>query len=114
MKTMDSPFHGKLAAGVQQLNLAAVQARADEGDADAQYTLGVFHHRLSLDPSRGGKVESLIQAYLWLHRAAVQGHKDSLAAWERVTMSMTRPDIAEANRRASAFAPRPAAAPQDP
>jgi uncharacterized protein len=91
-----------------------IRKAAEGGDAGGQYDLGVLCHRASVDPLRVGKVESRIEAYKWLHLAAAQGYKDSTAAWERLTITLTRAEIAEGNRRAAAFVARQPANPQMP
>jgi TPR repeat protein len=80
---------------------------AEGGDAGGQHELGVLCYRASLDPGRAGREESRLEAYVWLHLAAEQGYRDSTEIWERVTMSMTRAEIAEGIRRAAAFVARP-------
>ncbi len=106
---MDNSAHGRSPAGPPALDLTTLQTRADEGDANAQYHLGVLCHRVSVDPLRGDKAQFRLEAYVWLRLAAAQHFGDSVAAWERVTMTMTRAEIAEGNRRAADFVARPAA-----
>jgi len=89
-----------------------IRKAAEGGDAGGQHDLGVLCHRASLDPLQAGKVESRIEAYMWLHLAAAQGYKDSAAAWERLTITMALTEIAEGNRRAAAFVARKPANPQ--
>jgi len=91
-----------------------IRKAAEGGDAGGQHDLGVLCHRASVDPLRAGDVESRIEAYMWLHLAAAQGYKDSAAAWERLTMTMTHVEIDEGNRRAAAFIARPPADPHTP
>jgi TPR repeat protein len=79
---------------------------AEGGDAGGQHELGLLCHCASLDPLCAGREASRIEAYMWLHLAAQQGYKGSTAAWELVTLSMSRIDIAEGNRRAAAFIAR--------
>jgi TPR repeat protein len=103
--------------GVPQDDAASagwIRRAAEGGDAGGQYDLGVLCHRASVDPQRVGKVESRIEAYMWLHLAAAQGYKDSAAAWERLTITMTRAEVVEGNRRAAAFVAREPANPQIP
>ena len=80
---------------------------AEGGDAGGQHEFGMICYRASLDPIRADRQESRLEAYKWLHLAAAQGYRDSTAIWELVTMSMTRAEITEGNRRASAFVARP-------
>jgi len=83
-----------------------IRKAAEGGDAGGQYDLGVLCHRASVDPLQAGNVESRIEAYKWFHLAAAQGYRGSAAAWERLTITMTRIEIAEGNRRAAAFVAR--------
>ena len=101
--------------GVPQDNAVSagwIRKAAEGGDAGGQYDLGVLCHRASVDRLRVGNVEARIEAYMWFHLAAAQGYKDSAAAWERLTITMTRIEIAEGNRRAAAFVARKPANPQ--
>ena len=91
-----------------------IRKAAEGGDAGGQYDLGVLCHRASVNPLRPGTMESRIEAYKWLHLAAAQGYKDSAAAWERLTITMTRTEVVEGNRRAAAFVARQPANPQIP
>ncbi len=100
---MDILYHGRSPTPTEQRVLAAVRAQAEEGEAEAQYHLGVLWHRASMDPLRADDVESRIAAYVWFQLAALQGYKDSVAAWQRVALTMTRPEIAEGNRRVADF-----------
>ncbi len=108
---VDSLAHGRSPAGPPALDVTALQTKADQGDANAQYHLGVLCHRASVDPLRGDKAQFRLEAYVWLRLAAAQHFEDSVAAWERVTMTMTRAEIAEGNRRAAGFVARPAPSP---
>ena len=47
--------------------------------------------------------ESKIEAYKWFQLAAAQGYAGSDTAFERVTLIMTREEVAEGNLRAAAF-----------
>jgi TPR repeat protein len=76
---------------------------AEGGDAGGQYHLGVRHHRASVNTLRSDAKESRIEAYKWLHLAATQGYGDSLIARQRVTITMTRAEVDEGNRRAAGF-----------
>ncbi len=100
---MDILCHGRSPTPTEQRVLATVRARADEGEAEAQYHLGVLCHRASVDPLRADDAESRIAAYAWFQLAALQGYKDSTAAWQRVALAMTRSEIAEGNRRVADF-----------
>ncbi|MBI5387686.1 MAG: sel1 repeat family protein [Verrucomicrobia bacterium] len=79
---------------------------AEGGDAGGQYSLGTRHHRASVDTLRVDATESRIEAYKWFHLAAAQGYGDSIVACQRVTLTMTRAEVLEGNRRAAAFVAR--------
>ena len=100
---MDYFYHGRSPGSAPRRELATLRARADEGDAEAQYHLGVLCHRASMDPTCANETEFRIEAYMWFQLAAAQGYKDSVSAWQRVAMAMTRHEIAEGNRRKAAF-----------
>ena len=76
---------------------------ARQGDAGAQFNLGESCHRASLQGKREDAPESRIEAYKWYRLAAVQGYKDSEAAYITLTLNMTREDVAAGNRRAAEF-----------
>ena len=79
---------------------------AEGGDAAAQHNLGGRHHRASLNGSQTDATESRIEAFRWFQHAAAQGYGDSVTAWERITITMTRAEVDEGNRRAAAFVVR--------
>jgi uncharacterized protein len=87
---------------------------AEGGDAGGQYDLGVRYHRASVDRLRLGAVESRIEAYKWFHLAAAQGYRDSGTACERVSLTMSRVEVDEGNRRVAAFVARKPFSPQTP
>ena len=76
---------------------------AGNGDAGAQHNLGTRYHRASVSGQQMDAIESRIEAYKWLHLAAAQGYRGSDAACERVTLSMSRDEVAEGNHRATAL-----------
>lgn len=76
---------------------------ARQGDAGAQFNLGESCHRASLQRECKDAPESRIEAYKWYRLAAVQGYKDSEAAYITLTLNMTREDVAAGNRRAAEF-----------
>jgi TPR repeat protein len=82
-----------------------MQKAAELGDAGAQYTIGMKHHRASLDGLPEAAPESRIQAYKWFRLAAAQGYRGSEAAWAFVSLAMTREDVADGGRRVAAFVP---------
>jgi len=76
---------------------------ARQGDAGAQFYLGQNCHRASLTGAREQASESRIEAYKWLHLAAAQGYRGSVAACTPVILGMTFADVADADRRVAAF-----------
>jgi len=76
---------------------------AHQGDAGAQYHLGMRHHRASIGGQPRDAVESRVEAFKWLHLAAAQGYKGSVAACEFVTLGMTREEVTDGNHRRAAF-----------
>jgi TPR repeat protein len=76
---------------------------AEAGHAQGQYLLGLWHHRESLDRSSPNQSGSRLDAYFWLRLAADQEHPEADAGWERVTLTMTRQEIAAGNLRVTAF-----------
>jgi TPR repeat protein len=101
--------------GVLQNDVTAagwMRKAAEGGDAGAQYDLGSRCHRASVDPLRQGAMESRIEAYKWFHLAAAQEYRDSVTACDRITINMTRAEVDEGNRRATAFVARKPASPQ--
>lgn len=77
---------------------------AKQGDAGAQFHLGMRHHRASgLQGAPDEMVESKVEAYKWFFLAAAQGYRGSASACERVTLSMSHAELADGNRRATAF-----------
>jgi len=87
---------------------------AEGGDAGAQYNLGSRYHRQSMERNQMDSVELRIEAYKWFHLAAAQGYKDSVAAGESVTLSMTREEVRDGNQRVAAFVVRKATKPLAP
>ncbi len=83
-----------------------IRKAAEGGDAGGQHLLGVRCHRASVDPLQGGATESRIEAYQWLKLATEQGYQDSLTAWQRLTITMTRAEVDAGNQRAAAFVAR--------
>lgn len=83
---------------------------ARQGDAGAQFNLGKSYHRASFGGGLEAAPESRIEAYKWYRLAAAQGYTGSEAAGTTLVLSMTREDVADANRRVAAFAVEPKAA----
>jgi hypothetical protein len=80
-----------------------IRKAAEQGDAGAQFNLGMRYHRASVDRTQLDAVESKIEAYKWFRLAAAQDYRDSVTAWQRVTLAMTREEVAEGNRRTATF-----------
>ena len=74
------------------------------GDAGAQFHLGRSCHRASFGGGLDAAPESRIEAYKWYRLAAAQGYQGSEAAGTTLVLSMTREDVADANRRIAEFA----------
>ncbi|HEU0011234.1 MAG TPA: tetratricopeptide repeat protein [Verrucomicrobiae bacterium] len=83
-----------------------IRKAAEGGDSGAQQMLGMRCHRSSMAPLARDASESRIEAFKWFHLSAVQGHKGSEAACERVTLGMTSEEVAEGNQRAATFVAR--------
>lgn len=81
------------------------QKAALKGDAGAQYHLGMSQYRASLWGPSSEAVEARTEAYKWLTLADAQGYKNSVATCEKLNLSMTHEQVADANRRAAAFNP---------
>lgn len=76
---------------------------AAQGCASAQFHLGRRWHRASLTlPCREAR-EARIEAFKWLQLASLQGYPNAEASRERVNLVMDGEDVAEGNRRISAF-----------
>jgi hypothetical protein len=80
-----------------------IRRAAEQGDAGAQFNLGTRYHRASIDRSQMDAVESRIEAYKWFQLAADQGYKDAEASCHRMTLSMSREEVAEGNHRMGTF-----------
>ncbi|MCX6906204.1 MAG: tetratricopeptide repeat protein [Verrucomicrobia bacterium] len=76
---------------------------AQQGDAGAQFNLGLSLHRASVARLQPDPLESKIEAYKWFHLAANQGYQGSIAAFETLTLSLTREQVTDGNQRVAAF-----------
>jgi TPR repeat protein len=65
---MDKPWFRKLFDRPQERPLETVQAKADDGDADAQFSLGMKY------ASSEGATHDYVQAVEWYLKAAAQSH----------------------------------------
>ena len=79
---------------------------AAQGDPGAQYHLGVRYHRESLALAGTAAGEARIEAYMWLRLSATQGYRDAEMSCERVNLSLSTAEHAEAGRRVAGFASR--------
>ncbi len=80
-----------------------IRRAAAQGDAGAYFHLGMRSYRASVSGLPKDVNESRVEAYKWFHLAAAEGYKDSDAACERVTLTMSGDEVAEGNHRAAAF-----------
>ena len=72
---------------------------ADQGNADAQFSLGFMH-------SRGGGVpKDLVTAYMWINLAAAQGSESEKRARDALEKQMTPAQIAEAQKLSREWKP---------
>jgi S1-C subfamily serine protease len=74
---------------------------ANQGDAEGQRILGQLHAEGQL--VRADQVE----AYKWFSLAAAQGDNEAREARDRVARTLTVQQLADGQRRAAAFVPRP-------
>lgn len=80
-----------------------IRRSAEAGDAGAQFNLGSRYQRCSMDRGRMDCTESCVEAYKWFQLAAAQGYNGSAAACERVSLTMSREEVADGNARVAAF-----------
>jgi hypothetical protein len=78
---------------------------AQQGDAGAQYHLGMSHRRDSFDGKSKDALESNLEAYKWFHLAAAQGYRASNAARDDIAIGLTLEQVNEGNHRANACLP---------
>lgn len=91
--------------------LTWIRRSAEGGDAGAQFNLGSRYHRQSVAHDPIDASTSRIEAYKWLHLASTQGYQGAAAACERVTLGMTREEVAAGNEQVTAFTARDSASP---
>jgi TPR repeat protein len=92
----------KLENGVdlpQDYDEAVLRKRAEQGDAAAQYSLGLKSE------SGQGVLQDYAEAHKWFNLAAALGNKVAEKNRDRIAKSMTRDQIAEAQRRAREWKP---------
>jgi hypothetical protein len=92
--------------------MAWIRRAAHQGDAGAQFNLGTRYHRASVWGVQLDALEPRVEAYKWLQLAATQGYMGSAEACERVTLGMSREEVAEGNRRTVEFVPHIPTKPQ--
>ena len=80
-----------------------IRKSAEQGDAGAQFNLGVRCQRSSQVESEHEAAESRIESYKWYHLAAAQGYREATTSWEMLTLKMSREDVGQGNRRVAAF-----------
>jgi TPR repeat protein len=73
---------------------------ADQGEASAQHNIGHMYAR------GDGVPESRVDAYFWWNLAAAQGLADAKTNKAVIEKTMTREQIAEAQRRSAAWKPK--------
>ena len=86
--------------GVTQDDREAViwyRKAADQGDADAQYNLGIRY------ADGKGISQDYIEAHMWFSLATVGGEERAIKNRSIIEAKMTPEQIAEARRRASAW-----------
>lgn len=78
-----------------------IRRAAAAGDASAQYYLGNHCHRASFDRTSTTQPALRIEGYQWFRLAAAQSYKDSELHAERLTLNMSREEVAAAEQRLS-------------
>jgi TPR repeat protein len=71
-----------------------VRTRAEQGDAKAQYDLGLRYYNTR------GETRSFVEAYKWFYLAGVAEHTNPSPACIKLAKEMTAAQIAEAQARA--------------
>src|SRR5262245_46474896 len=80
--------------------LRLIRPLAEQGDANAQYNLGVFYD------NGLGVPQDRIKAYMWLNLAAKQGRERAAAFRDLIARLMTPGQIAEAQKLTSEWKPK--------
>ena len=96
-------WQGQGVARDEAKSLMWMTKAAKLGNAEAQYRLGVRQHLLSRRASNGTAAEGRIEALKWVRLSAGQSFRGAESACEFVALGMTRDEVAEAVRRATAF-----------
>ena len=79
--------------------LRLIRPLAEQGNANAQYNLGVFYD------NGLGVPQDRIRAYMWLSLAAMQGRERAAAFRDLIARLMTPGQIAEAQKLTSEWKP---------
>ena len=79
--------------------LRLIRPLAEQGDANAQYNLGVFY-----DNGLGVRQDK-VRAYMWFNLSAAQGREGAAAFRDLIARRMTPAQIAEAQRLAREWKP---------
>jgi TPR repeat protein len=76
-----------------------IRPLAEQGDANAQYKLGVFYD------NGLGVPQDKVSAYMWLNLSASQGREGAAAFRDLIARRMTPAQIGEAQRRSREWTP---------
>jgi TPR repeat protein len=79
--------------------LRLIRPLAEQGDANAQYNLGVFYD------NGLGVPQDRVRAHMWLNLAAMQGRESAATFRDLVALLMTPAQIAEAQKLAREWNP---------
>ena len=89
--------------GVPQDYVEAVKwyrKAAEQGDASAQYNLGVMYY------NGQGVPQDYIQAHMWLNLSAAQGNKVAVQNRDLIASKMSPEQVAQAQRLAREWKPK--------
>ena len=79
--------------------LRLIRPLAEQGDANAQYNLGVFYD------NGLGVPQDKVRAYMWFNLSAAQGREGAAAFRDLIARRMTPAQIAEAQKLAREWKP---------
>jgi TPR repeat protein len=79
--------------------LRLIRPLAEQGDANAQYNLGVFYD------NGLGVPQDKVRAYMWFNLSAAQGRQGAAAFRDLIARRMTPAQIAEAQKLAHEWKP---------
>ncbi len=94
---------GQGVARDQQKYLLWLTRSAKLGNAVAQYRLGVQQHLACRAGRTAAASEARVEALKWVQLSAAQGCRGAESACEFVSLAMTREEVVEGGRRATAF-----------